>query len=127
MKRNMHAADRVARAVLAVGRRQAGVSERVRDPRPLLRQRLPSGRGAMEQPNITSGGAGVLTLRFWVMVVLAGIAAGLLGALMMLVLFNVQYAAFGYHAGSLQQGVEQASGARRVGSLLVAGAFGGVA
>ena len=109
------------------GRRQAKASERVRRPQPLLKQRLPSGRGAMEQPNITSGGAGVLTPRFWVMVVLAGIAAGLLGALMMLILFNVQYAAFGYHAGSLQQGVEQASGARRVASLLVAGVFGGVA
>jgi hypothetical protein len=49
----------------------------------------------MEQPNITSHGAGVLTARFWVLVVLTGIAAGLLGALMMLILFNVQYAAFG--------------------------------
>ena len=46
---------------------------------------------------------------------------------MMLILFNVQYAAFGYHEGSLQHGVEQASAARRVGSLLIAGAFGGVA
>src|SRR5579863_2957699 len=109
------------------GRRSAGVSERMRRPQPLLKQRLPSGRGAMEQPNITSYGAGVLTPRFWVMVVLTGIAAGLLGALMMLILFNVQYAAFGYHSGSLQHGVEQASAARRVGSLLIAGAFGGVA
>jgi len=32
------------------------VSERVRHPQPLLKQRLPSGRGAMEQPNITSHG-----------------------------------------------------------------------
>jgi chloride channel protein, CIC family len=39
----------------------------------------------------------------------------------------VQYLAFGYHSGSLQHGIEQASGLRRVGSLLVAGAFGGVA
>ena len=109
------------------GRRQARASERVRRPQPLLKQRLPSGRGAMEQPNITSGGAGVLTPRFWVMVVLTGIAAGLLGALMMLILFNVQYAAFGYHAGSLQHGVAQASVARRVASLLIAGVFGGVA
>jgi hypothetical protein len=61
------------------------------------------------------------------MVVLTGIAAGLLGALMMLLLFNVQYAAFGYDEGSLQHGVEQASAARRVASLLTAGAFGGVA
>ena len=63
--------------------------------------------------------------RFWVLVVLTGIAAGLLGALMMLILFNVQYAAFGYHSGTLQHGVEQASDLRRVSSLLIAGVFGG--
>ena len=80
----------------------------------------------MEQPNITSGGAGVLTPRFWVMVVLTGIAAGLLGVLMMAILFNVQYAAFGYHSGSFQHGVEQAPAARRVASLLIAGVFGGI-
>ncbi len=111
----------------ARGWQQARVSERARRPEPLLKRRMPSGRGAMEQPNITSGGAGILTLRFWAMVVACGIAAGLLGALMMLILFNVQYAAFGYHAGSLEHGVAQASAARRVGSLLIAGAFGGVA
>jgi chloride channel protein, CIC family len=99
----------------------------MRRPQPLLKRRLPSGRGAMEQPNITSAGAGVLTPRFWVMVVLTGIAAGLLGALMMVILFNVQYAAFGYHSGTFQHGVEQASAVRRVGSLLIAGTFGGVA
>jgi CIC family chloride channel protein len=95
-------------------RRSARVSERQRHPQPLLKQRMPSGRGAMEQPNITSGGAGVLTPRFWLMVVLAGVAAGLLGALMMAILFNVQYAAFGFHEGSLQYGTEHAAPARRV-------------
>jgi hypothetical protein len=54
-------------------------------------------------------------------------AAGLLGALMMGILFNVQYAAFGYHSGSLQHGVAQAPAARRVACLLIAGAFGGLA
>ena len=111
----------------ARGRRPGRVSERMRRPQPLLKQRMPSGRGAMEQPNITSQGAGILTPRFWVMVVLTGIGAGLLGALMMAILFNVQYAAFGYHAGSLESGVEHASAARRVASLLIAGVFGGVA
>ena len=108
-------------------RQPARASERRRRPQPLLKQRMLSGRGTMEQPNITSGGAGVLTPRFWVMVVLTGIAAGLLGALMMAILFNVQYAAFGYHAGSLEHGAAQASAARRVASLLIAGVFGGVA
>jgi chloride channel protein, CIC family len=105
----------------------AQVSERQRQPQPLLRHRLPSGRGAMEQPNITSTGAGVLTVRFWIAVIVAGVAAGLLGALMMAILFNVQYAAFGYHEGSLQYGVEHASAIRRIVSLLIAGVFGGVA
>jgi chloride channel protein, CIC family len=108
-------------------RQPARASERRRRPPPLLKQRLPSGRGATEQPNITSGGAGVLTPRFWAMVALTGVAAGLLGALMMAILFNVQYAAFGYHSGSFQHAVEQAPAVRRVASLLIAGAFGGVA
>ena len=115
------------RLSLSRTRQPARASERRRRPQPLLKQRMPSGRGAMEQPNITSGGAGVLTPRFWVMVVLTGIAAGLFGALMMAILFNVQYAAFGYHAGSLEHGVAQAPAARRVASLLIAGVFGGVA
>ena len=105
----------------------SGASERRRRPQPLLKQRMPSGRGAMEQPNITSQGAGVLTVRFWLAVIVAGVAAGLLGALMMLLLFNVQYAAFGYHEGTLEQGIEHAPAIRRIASLLVAGVFGGVA
>ena len=115
------------RLSLSRTRQPASASERQRRPEPLLKQRMPSGRGAMEQPNITSGGADVLTPRFWLMLVLAGVAAGLLGALMMAILFNVQYAAFGYHEGSLQYGTEHAPAARRVASLLIAGVFGGVA
>ncbi len=102
-------------------------SERRRMPQPLLRQRLQSGRGAMEQPNITSHGADVLTVRFWIALILASVAAGLLGAALMVLLFNVQFAAFGYHEGSLQHGVAHASDIRRVASLVVAGLFGGVA
>ena len=107
--------------------RRARASERLRNPQPLLRQRLPSGRGATEQPNITSDGEAVLTPVFWVMVAATGVATGLLGDLMMVILFGMQHLAFGYHTGSLQSGVEHASAARRVGSLLIAGAFGGVA
>lgn len=100
-------------------------SERLRSPQPLLKRRLPSGRGATEQPNITSDGEAALTPQFWLMVILTGIATGLFGALLMLLLFNVQYLAFGCHSGSLQQGVEHAPALRRVCSLLIAGAFGG--
>jgi hypothetical protein len=81
----------------------------------------------MEQPNITSDGEAALTPVFWAMVAATGVATGLFGDLMMWLLFNVQYLAFGYHTGSLQHGVEQASGLHRVASLLIAGAFGGVA
>jgi chloride channel protein, CIC family len=115
----------VLRRRWAAGLERGRVSERERRPQPLMRQRLPSGRGAMEQPNVTSHGAGVLTPRFWLAVVLAGVAAGLFGALMMALLFNVQYAAFGYHEGTLQYGVEHAPAVRRIVSLLVAGVLGG--
>lgn len=108
-------------------RRRVTESERLRSPQPLLKRRLPSGRGAMEQPNITSDGEAVLTPKFWLLVILTGLAAGLAGAVLMMLLFNVQYLAFGYHSGSFQHGVEQASALRRVCSLLIAGAFGGVA
>jgi hypothetical protein len=102
-------------------------SERLRNPQPLIRRRLPSGRGATEQPNITREGEAALTPVFWLMVALTGVATGLFGDLMMLLLFNVQYLAFGYHTGTLQAAAEHASAARRVSSLLIAGAFGGVA
>ncbi len=102
-------------------------AQRVRVPAPLIRSRLPSGRGATEQPNATGDGDAALNPVFWVMVVLTGVAAGLLGDLMMLVLFSVQHLAFGYHAGSLEAGVSRSSDVRRIVVLLAAGAFGGAA
>jgi chloride channel protein, CIC family len=101
--------------------------ERVRVPPPLIRSRIPSGRGATEQPNAIGDGDAALTPVFWLMVVLTGIAAGLFGDLMMLILFSVQHLAFGYHTGSLEAAVERASDVRRLVVLLIAGAFGGVA
>ncbi|QMU74701.1 chloride channel protein [Streptacidiphilus sp. PB12-B1b] len=102
-------------------------SERLRVPQPLIRSRVPSGRGATEQPNVTGDGETALTPAFWLALAATGVAAGLLGALLMLILFEVQYAAFGYHSGTFQAGVEAAGVVRRILSLLVAGAFGGVA
>ena len=99
---------------------------RVRVPAPLISYRLPSGRGATEQPNATGDGEAALTPRFWAMVALTGVAAGLFGDLMMLILFTVQHLAFGYHTGTLESGVEHASGTRRLVVLLAAGAFGGI-
>jgi CIC family chloride channel protein len=93
----------------------------------MIRRRLPSGRGAMEQPNVTSDGDAALTPIFWTAVVLTGIATGLLGDLMMVVLFAVQHVAFGDHGSSFEAAVEHASAARRVTSLLLAGLVGGAA
>jgi H+/Cl- antiporter ClcA len=59
--------------------------------------------------------------------VLAAIATGLLAIAMMFILFTLQRLAFGYHTGSFQAGVEHASRARRLISLLLAGAIGGIA
>jgi chloride channel protein, CIC family len=50
---------------------------RVRVPPPLIRVRMPSGRGATEQPNATGDGDAALTPVFWLMVALTGAAAGL--------------------------------------------------
>ena len=80
-------------------------------PAPLIPTRLPSGRGATEQPNATGDGEAPLTPKFWLMVVLTGVAAGLFGDLMMLLLFTVQHVAFRYSAGSLEAAVEHASDA----------------
>ncbi len=102
-------------------------SQRLRSPQPLIKTRLPSGRGAMEQPNVNSDGDAALTPRFWALLCMTGVATGLFGDLMMLILFNVQRLAFNYQAGSFEAAVEHASPTRRVLSLLIAGAFGGVA
>lgn len=61
------------------------------------------------------------------MVVLTGVATGLLSDLLMFILFTTEHLAFGYHSGSFQAAVEHASGLRRAVSLAIAGGFGGVA
>jgi H+/Cl- antiporter ClcA len=108
-------------------------SDRVRIPQPVIKTRLPSGRGATEQPNVTGDGPAALSPVFWLLVVVTGVGAGLLGDAMMVILFNVQHLAYGYgvgsffHVGSFEAAVERASALRRVVDLMVAGAFGGVA
>jgi CIC family chloride channel protein len=102
-------------------------SERTRQPQPLLRSRLPSGRGATEQPNVTGDGDAFLDFRFWCALVLTGVLTGLLGVGLMALLTHVEQAAFPHHGGDFESGVRAASTTRRVSSLVVAGAFGGVA
>jgi CIC family chloride channel protein len=101
-------------------------SERLRIPQPLIRTRLPSGRGATEQPNVTSDGDTALTPVFWMVLVATGIAAGLFGDLLMFVLFSVEHLAFGFNAGPLQDGVRHASDLRRLIILPLGGLIGGV-
>ena len=99
----------------------------MRVPPPLLKRRLPSGRGATEQPNITGDGDTPLNPRFWAAVVLTGVAAGLFGDFMMWILFGFEHLAFPTGTGDFQSRVEHASGLHRVLSLLIAGAFAGPA
>jgi CIC family chloride channel protein len=93
----------------------------------MISWRIPSGRASVEQPNVTGHGDAPLTAVFWLAVVATGVATGLLGALMMVVLFGVEHLTFGFHTGSFQAAVERASALRRVVALAVAGAVGGVA
>ncbi len=81
----------------------------------------------MEQPNVNSDGDAALTPKFWLMLILTGVATGLFADLMMYLLFSVEHLAFGYHNGSFESAVERASDLHRVMSLVVAGAVGGVA
>jgi len=121
-------ANRDLKAWLA--RRSPVVSgARERMPAPLIKRRLPSGAGAMLQPNVTGDGDARLTLRFWVMVVITGVATGLLGDLMMFILFSVEHLAFGVddNGSGFTAAVARAGGWHRVLPLLIGGVIGGVA
>jgi H+/Cl- antiporter ClcA len=79
----------------------AGASSRPQPPgrlrvSPLISRRLPSGRGATGQPNVTGDRNAAQTPLFWVMVVLTGVTAGLLGDAIMRILHAIQHVAFGY-------------------------------
>lgn len=107
-------------------RKRHGESERLRVPPPLIKRRIASGRGAMEQPNVTADGDTRLTPQFWIAVVLTGIATGLFGDFLMWVLKVAEHQAFFYSSGSYQKSVADASNIRRILSLLIAGVIGAV-
>lgn len=102
-------------------------TERERIPRPLIRRRLPSKRGSTEQPNATHEGEARLNSRFWLVVVVTGIATGILGGLLMWLLYAAEHLAFGFDSGTFESGAEHASPIRRIVSLAMAGVFGAVA
>lgn len=80
----------------------------------------------MRQPNTTHEPA-ALSRRFWVALAATGVAAGLLGALMMAVLHTVQHIAYGYSSGSFGSAVTRVSGTRLLLALVVGGALVGPA
>ncbi|HEX2902030.1 MAG TPA: chloride channel protein [Jatrophihabitans sp.] len=104
-------------------------NERERVPPPLLKRRLPSGRGAMLQPNVTGDGDARLTIRFWGLVVVTGVATGLFGDLMMLLLFTVEHLAWGTpeSGNGFTAAVAGTGLVHRTVPLLIAGVFGGPA
>ncbi|MEI6700492.1 MAG: chloride channel protein [Actinomycetota bacterium] len=101
--------------------------ERLRIPQPVIKKRLPSGRGAMEQPNATHDGDAALTRNFWLALLLTSVGAGLFADLLMGILHVAERVAFGSGHDTYQAAVEASSGGRRVVVLLCAGAIGGVA
>lgn len=79
------------------------------------------------QPNVPGQGivAGY-SPRFWGLVALIGVAAGVGAALLTLLLNAVQYAAWDYRSGSYLRAVMSATAARHVVVLLAAGVIAGV-
>ena len=79
------------------------------------------------QPNIQTPIAETgFSVRFWMLVVLTGICAGLFGGLLMKLLHAVQHAAWSYSSGSFLGAVEASSTVRRIACLLGAGLLAGV-
>jgi chloride channel protein, CIC family len=107
-------------------RKRNSESERLRVPPPMIKRRIASGRGAMEQPNVTHDGEARLTPQFWLAVVLTGVVTGLFGDLLMWILAEVERAGYHYHAGSVERAVAAVSASRRIVVLLIGGVFGAV-
>jgi len=64
-------------------------------------------------------------VRFWMLVVLVGLGAGLGGAALMELLKGVQHLAWSYHIGDFLEGVQGASATRRVLVLAIGGVVAG--
>jgi len=107
-----------------VARKKLQPNERQRIPAPLIKKRIASGRGAMEQPNVTHDGDAALTPRFWLAVVMTGVVTGLVGDALMALLKFAETVAFSYHAGSYSAAVAATSPLHRLTSLVAAGFIG---
>lgn len=103
------------------------MTERERIPPPLLKRRLPSGVGAMLQPNVTHDGDAALTVRFWIAIVMTGVVTGLIGIALMELLRFVSWLAFGAHTfGDFAGKVAAAAPWDRLWPVLLAGVIAGV-
>jgi H+/Cl- antiporter ClcA len=91
----------------------------------LLPRRVASGRGATEQPNAVDDVA-ELTARFWFLLVVTGVAAGLAGVLMLAILHGVEHVAFGFRHGNLDAAVRRTARSRRIVVLAIGGAVTGI-
>ncbi len=109
-----------------MGPKSGGDSERQRVPPPLIKRRIASGRGAMEQPNATHDGDASLTPKFWLAVAITAVATGLFGAGLMALLQFVEKLAFSYHGGSYEKAVAATTNLHRLVSLVLAGIIGAI-
>jgi CIC family chloride channel protein len=78
------------------------------------------------QPNVP--GRGIVAsygLRFWILVVLVGLGAGVGGAALMELLRAIQHLAWSYHSGDFLEGVKRTPSTQRVLVLLVGGVVAG--
>ncbi|MCD2194006.1 chloride channel protein [Actinomycetospora endophytica] len=82
----------------------------------------------MLQPNVPDSPGGQVSLapRFWAVVLLTGIGAGLAGGALTLLLYLVQHTAFGYTEATFLIGVERAPWWRRLLVLFLAGLIAGL-
>lgn len=80
---------------------------------------------ACEQPNVSSR-VQDFPLRFWILVVLTGLGAGLGAISFMAILHVVQHAAFGYHSGEYSVAAGHSSDLRRVVVLATGGLATGI-
>jgi chloride channel protein, CIC family len=80
------------------------------------------------QPNVPAARRGQVTLapRFWIVLLLTGVAAGLIGGALTLLLHLVQEVAFAYAAAPFLQGVEHAPWWRRLLVPALAGLVAGL-
>ncbi|MHB8241253.1 MAG: chloride channel protein [Solirubrobacteraceae bacterium] len=81
---------------------------------------------ASAQPNVPGRGiVASYSLRFWTLVVLVGLGAGIAGALLMELLRAVQHLAWSYHSGNFLDAVQRTSSAHRVIVLVIGGVVAG--